>query len=88
MRAESFAPDGTAVSDKPLAVFKIGAAGKEIAFSIVSKLEGPKPSAGALPAATQASGKYLCTSSESPYPFYIAGQDGAKMLEPYTSLGR
>lgn len=76
VRADSFAPEGTEVSDKPLAVFKIAAAGKEISFSIVTKLSA------------QAGGKYLCTSSESPYPFFIAESTGAKMLEPYTSLGK
>ena len=88
LRAESFAPEGTEISDKPLAVFKIDSAGKQILLAIVSKLEGPIPSAGAQPSATPASGKYLCTSSESPYPFYIAEAAGAKLLAPYTSLGK
>jgi hypothetical protein len=83
VRADSFAPDGTAISDKPLVVFKITAAGKEITFAVVSKLEGQNAKTG-----EPSGGKYLCTSSESPYPFYIPESTGAKMLESYTSLGK
>lgn len=105
IRADSFAPEGTAVSGNPVAAFKIMSGEKEISFAIVSKVEGSKPAAanaGATKAgqpaggsagaaafsAAPANGKYLCTSSESPYPFYIKEEAGAKLLAPYTGLGK
>ena len=97
IRADSFAPEGSAVSGNPVATFRIQSAGKEISLAIVSKLEGPKTAAanagaGAAKAAAlpvvPSNGKYLCTSSESPYPFYITEEAGAKLLAPYTSLGK
>ncbi len=56
LRADSFAPDGTAIPERPLGKIAIVAAGKTVTLSVARK-EGET--------------KYLCVSSESPYPFYL-----------------
>ncbi len=56
LRADSFAPDGTAIPESPLGKIAILAAGKTVTLTVARK-EGET--------------KYLCSSSESPYPFYL-----------------
>jgi hypothetical protein len=56
LRADSFAPDGTAIPANALGRIAIVAAGKTLALTVARK-EGET--------------KYLCVSSESPYPFFL-----------------
>lgn len=70
MTAESFAPEETAVSEKPIATFTIQGTGKQYSLMLVSK----------------AGEQYLCASSETPYLFYITSAVADKLLAPYASL--
>lgn len=56
LRADSFASDVSAIPSQNLGTLTITAAGKAMTLSVVRK-EGDT--------------KYLCVSSESPYPFYL-----------------
>jgi len=56
LRADSFAPEVSAIPSQNLGTLTITASGKAMTLSIVRK-EGDT--------------KYLCVSSESPYPFYL-----------------
>jgi hypothetical protein len=72
LRADSFAPDDLDVASLPtLGSAKITAAGKVIDFAIRQK-DGDK--------------RYLCTSSASPYAFYVSVPSGSKFLKPYSEL--
>jgi len=59
LRADGFAPAGTAVPSSSLGGVRITAAGKTISLTIAAK---------------EVDGRYLCVSSEIPYPFYLSAQ--------------
>ena len=56
LRADSFASDASAMPAQGLGTLTITAAGKSMTLSVVRK---------------EGNTKYLCVSSESPYPFYL-----------------
>lgn len=56
IKADSFAPEGTTLDGKTLGTLSLVAAGKTITLTVARK-EGDM--------------KYLCASSETPYPFYL-----------------
>jgi hypothetical protein len=66
LRADSFAPEITPVPSQNLGTLTITASGKAMTLSVVRK-EGDT--------------KYLCVSSESPYPFYLQAGSVARLAK-------
>ncbi len=79
LRAESFAPEGTAIPESALAEFAVTAAGKEVRLTVYAKEAVPGK-------ADQF--RYLCVASESPYPFYLSAAAAEKYLAPYAALAK
>jgi len=71
--ADSFAPDGTAVPEKAFETFIITGAGKTVTFNLLAK---------------EGDARYLCSSSEIPYPFYLSAATGEKFLKSYKDFGK
>jgi len=71
--ADSFAPDGTAVPEKPFETFTVTGAGKTVTFNLLAK---------------EGDARYLCSSSESPYPFYLSAAIGEKFVKTYKDFGK
>jgi hypothetical protein len=67
LKAESFAPENAALPSKPLAKIVITGAGKTVDLSIQAK---------------DGDGRYLCTSSSTPYPFYVPSVVANRFLKP------
>lgn len=82
--ADSYAPDGTALPDKPVARFVVQGTGKQYTLTIGAKVGGSGE--GAAGANNAADAKYLCSSSETPYAFYMTASITERLLAPYTSL--
>jgi hypothetical protein len=70
--ADSYAPEGTALPDKPVARFVVQGTGKQYTLTVGAK--------------NAADAKYLCSSSETPYAFYMTASITERLLAPYTSL--
>jgi len=71
--ADSFAPDGTAVNEKPFETFTVTGAGKTVTFNLLVK---------------EGDARFLCLSSESPYPFYLSAAIGEKFIKTYKDFGK
>jgi len=71
--ADSFAPEGTTTPEKPFETFTITGAGKTVTFNLLAK-EGVA--------------RYLCSSSESPYLFYLSAEIGGKFIKTYKDFGK
>ena len=67
LRAEAFAPENASLPAKPLAKIVLTGAGKTVDLSIQAK---------------DGDSRYLCTSSSTPYPFYIASAVANRFLKP------
>jgi hypothetical protein len=77
LRASDFAPEGTAPTGEPFATVKItlGSRTASLAVYSVPKIGENKDKAG-----------YLCSSSETPYLFYIPEYDVTRSLKPLAEL--
>jgi hypothetical protein len=74
LRADGFAPDDLDFSSLPtLGSAKLTSPGKVIEIAIRQK-DGDK--------------RYLCTSSETPYAFYVTIPSGSAFIKPYAELAR
>jgi len=71
--ADSFAPEGTAIPAKPFETFTITGGGKTITFILLAK---------------EGDARYLCSSSENPYPFYLSAAIGEKFVKSYRDFGK
>ncbi|MFA6505771.1 MAG: DUF4340 domain-containing protein [Treponemataceae bacterium] len=71
LRAESYAPDDALPTEKPLGVAVFKLASREATVRIYRK-EGES--------------KYLCSSTESPYPFYLSVYTAERYLKPLSEL--
>ena len=71
--ADSFAPDGTAIPAKPLETYTITGAGKTVTFNLLAK---------------EGDARYLCSSSESPYAFYLSAATCEKFIRSYKDFGK
>jgi hypothetical protein len=71
LRADAFAPDGTAPAEKPIAVFTVSSGGKNYALSVLAK---------------DGESRYLCSSPESQSPFYLSAYSVGLLLKPLSEL--
>jgi hypothetical protein len=71
LAADSFASEGTTVPDATLASFVVTGGGKTITLALRAK-EGEN--------------RYLCTSAETPYPFYLSSAVVSNMQKAYTEF--
>lgn len=71
LKADSFAPAGTTLDGKPLGTLSLIAAGKTITLTVARK-EGDT--------------KYLCASSETPYPFFLQKGTVVKLAKGTTEF--
>ncbi|HPW64540.1 MAG TPA: hypothetical protein PLY30_00150 [Candidatus Omnitrophota bacterium] len=82
--ADSYASDGTTLPETPVARFVVQGTGKQYTLTIGSKVGGSGDKAA--DANNAADAKYLCSSSETPYAFYMTASITERLLAPYTSL--
>lgn len=66
LRLDSFAPEGTQFGDHPLGILTVVASGKTMKITVGAK---------------EGDGKYLCSSSEIPYLFYVQKGTALKLAK-------